>query len=302
MTDILIRAGSFIAIILLGYLLRRLGLFRDSDFSVISKVVLKVTFPAAVVTSFVGRQIAPSMFILVGLAIACGGLYMLVAVLVNLRNSREQRAFDILNLPGYNIGNFTMPFVQSFLGPTGVIATGIFDMGNAVITLGTAYGVATCVKSGARFSVKRIGKALLSSVPFLTYITMLLLSLLRIPLPAAVTEFAGIIGAANPFLAMFMIGVGFKLGGEKGQILKVVRILALRYGVAVVVALAFWFLLPFALEIRQALMILAFSPIGAVVPAFTAELKEDVGLSSAVNSAAILVSIVITVFLLGVLL
>ena len=302
MTDILIRAGSFVAIIILGYVLRRCGIFKESDFGVLSKVVLKITFPAAVITSFAGRQIEPAFLSLSLIALMCGVIYMLIAALVNSRDSREQRAFDILNLPGYNIGNFTMPFVQSFLGPTGVIATGIFDMGNAVITLGGAFGVASAVKSGTRFSFKRILKALSHSVPFITYIVMLLLNLLHISLPKPITEFAGIVGSANPFLAMFMIGVGFKLGGQKGQYGKILRLLALRYGMAVVIALIFWFVLPFELEIRQALVILAFSPIGAAVPPFTAELKGDVGLSSAINSMAIVCSIVINVILLSVML
>lgn len=300
MADILIRAGCFVAIILLGYVLKGIGVFRQEDFGILSKVVLKITFPAAVVTSFAGRQIEPAMLSLAALSIGCGVMYMMVAALMNLRNSREQRAFDILNLPGYNIGNFTMPFVQSFLGPAGVVATGIFDMGNAVICLGGAFGVASAVKSGTRFSVKRILHALSRSVPFLTYIVMLVLTLTRISLPAPVTELAGIIGSANPFLAMFMIGVGFRLGGEAGQFKKVLRLLLLRYGIAVLVALLFWFFLPFTLEVRQTLVILAFSPIGSAVPPFTAELKGDVGLSSAVSSMTILISIVINIILLSV--
>ena len=134
MEEILIRAGSFVAIIVLGYVLRQIGLFQENDFKLLSKVVMKVTFPAAVVSSFAGRQIQRSMFMLMGLSFGCGVFYMLLGTIINLRKSKQQRAFDILNLPGYNIGNFTMPFVQNFLGPIGVVATGIFDMGNAVIT------------------------------------------------------------------------------------------------------------------------------------------------------------------------
>ena len=302
MTDILSRAGAFVAIILLGYLLKRIGLFKEEDFGVLSKLLLKVTFPCAIITTFAGREIDPTMLVLALLAIGCGVIYMLVAAVINLRATREQRAFDILNLPGYNNGNFTMPFVQSFLGPTGIIATGIFDMGNAVICLGGAFGVASTVKSGTRFSILRILRALLKSVPFLTYVVMLLMNVLNITLPAPVKECIGIIGSANPFLAMFIIGVGFKIGGDSAQRGKIVRLLALRYGIAIPIALLFWFVLPFPLEVRQALVILAFSPIGSAVPPFTAELEGDVGLSSAVNSTAILISIIINVVLLNVIL
>lgn len=299
MTDIIFRAGCFVAIILLGFLLRKVGLFKKEDFSVLSKVVLKVTFPAAVVTSFAGRQIDPSMFILIGIAILCAMVHMLIAVVVNLRKSPGQKAFYLLNLTGCNIGNFTMPFVQSFMGPIGVIATGIYDTGNALMVLGTNMGVASSIKCGSGFSIKRIGKALRTSIPFLTYFTMLVLSMIGVNLPSAVTDLAGIIGAANPFLAMFMIGVGFEIGGERGQIGKIVRFLLLRYAIAAVFALVFWFALPFALEVRQALVIVAFSPIPNIVPAYVEELGEDVGLSSAINSVAIICSIVINVILLS---
>ena len=72
--------------------------------------------------------------------------------------------------------------------------------------------------------------------------------------------------------------------------------------VPLIFSLIFYFMLPFALEVRQALVILAFSPIGSAVPGFTEQLKGDVGLSSALNSFAMVISITITVALLLVML
>ena len=125
-----------------------------------------------------------------------------------------------------------------------------------------------------------------------------LLNLCRVNLPGPVLECAGIVANANAFLAMFMIGVGFRLGGEPGQWGKILRILGLRYGIATVFALIFWFVLPFGLEIRQALVLLVFSPIASAVPAFTARLRCDSGLSSAINSMSIVCSITFMVALL----
>ena len=45
-------------------------------------------------------------------------------------------------------------------------------------------------------------------------------------------------------------------------------------------------------------MILAFSPVSSSVPAFTGEIDGDVGLSSAINSIAIICSIVFIVAIL----
>lgn len=295
MLQVLIRVGCFLSIILLGFLLKKIGLFKDSDFLVLSALVLKVTLPGAIITNFANKELDTSLLTLCLLGLGCGAIYIALGFLLNLRNDRDRKSFEILNLPGYNIGCFAMPFVQNFLGPMGVIATSLFDIGNGFICLGTSFSIASMVKDGGKFSLKRVIRTLSKSVPFLFYIIMPTVCLLRIPVPEPITTFAGIVGNANAFLAMFMIGVGFKFTAERTQLGRILKVLAVRYSVGLVLALVFYYLLPFSLEIRKTLIILVFSPIGAAVPSFTCELKSDVGLSSAINSISILCSIVFMV-------
>ncbi len=302
MLELLTRAGAFIAIIILGFLLRRIGLFKEDDFRVLSNIVIKITLPAAIITSFSQNQIQTDMLILALLGFGGGALYMLLGYVSNLRRAKEQCAFEVLNLPGYNIGAFALPFTQSFLGPAGVVATCLFDTGNAFICLGGSYSVAAMIKDGSGFSAKRLLKALAKSVPFLCYLIVVPLNLLRLQLPQIVLECTGIISNGNAFMAMLAIGVGFKLTGDRRQIGSILKILFIRYSIAAVLSLIYYYLLPFQLEIRQALVILAFSPIGSAVPPFTRELGGDVGLSSAVNSIAIVCSIVFMLVLFGIML
>ena len=292
MLEILTRAGCFVAIIVLGFVLRRINFFKEGDFRVLSQIALKITLPASIVVSFAQMTIDVSMLTIVFLAMGCGLVYIGAAFLMNLRSTKEQRAFEVLNLPGYNIGLFAMPFVQSFLGSAGVVVTSLFDTGNAFVCLGGSYGIASSVKDGSGFSFKRIAKALVTSVPFLTYIVMIVLNLAKLQLPSPVLSFAEIIRNASTFMAMVMIGVGFKLEADKKQLGRIIKLVAVRYGIAAVFAVVFYYLLPFSLEIRQTLVLLAFSPISSAVPAFTGELKSDVGMSSAINSICILCSIV----------
>ena len=133
----------------------------------------------------------------------------------------------------------------------------------------------------------------MKSVPFDAYVVMTVLSLLHLSMPSPIVSFAGIIANANAFLAMFMIGVGFKLSGDMSQTGKIAKILLVRYGISIALAAAFFFLLPLDLGYRQALAILSFSPIASAAPAFTADLKEDFGLASAINSISIVISIVL---------
>lgn len=298
MQDILIRAGCFVAIIILGYFLRKINFMDETAFPVLSKVVIKITLPAAIIVSFNGKEIDPSMLALVAIGLGICVIYMILGYVINIRSGKDKQAFAIVNMTGYNIGNFTMPFVQSFLGPMGVITTSLFDTGNACMCLGTSYSIASVIKEGGKFSFVKIAKNLVKSVPLLCYIIMMFLSLFHVTLPGPVISFAEIIANGNAFLAMFMIGVGFKLEANKDQIGQVAKILVVRYVVAAIAAAVFYFVLPFELSVRQALVILAFAPIPSSAPAFTGEMRGDVGLASAVNSVSIVCSIGIIVGLL----
>ena len=298
MQEILIKAACYIAIILLGMGLRRIGFFKAEDFTVLSKIVIKITLPASVLVNTAGMEITLGLLALVGLGFGCALVQLGTAWMINRKNSREQQAFEMLNLPGYNIGVFAMPFVGGFLGSTGVLATTLFDGGNAVVTLGGSFGVASAVKDGVGFQVKRILKALSRSVPFLTYLIVTLMNVFHIAVPGPVLSCAGIIGSANAFLAMLMIGVGFQLNLDREKLGRAIRLLVVRYSLAAVMALVFYFLLPFEPEVRKTLVLLSFAPIPSSVPGFTAEMKSDVGLSCTINSLSIICSIVFMVLLL----
>lgn len=296
MIEVLSRAMCFVVIIAMGIILRRVGFFKAEDFSVLSRTAIRITLPAAVITSFVGKEIDLSLLVLGLISFSAGVLYMIVGALIN--KNREDKAFAIINTAGYNIGNFTLPFVQSFLGPAGVVTTSLFDAGNACICLGGSHSLATLVKDGVKFDLGRLLKALLTSTTFMTYVIMVTLSVLKISLPDFVVECAGIIGAANPFIAMLMIGVGFRLEANREQLGKVAKILISRYSIALVLALLCWNFLPYDETVRTAVVILVFSPITSAGPAYTGEMGGDVGLSAAVNSISILCSIPIIVGLL----
>lgn len=292
MAAVLTKAGCFVAIIFLGWALRRIGFFKEGDFQVLSKIVLRITLPASIVYSFSGKQIDPSMLLLSVFGFSLGIVYIGIGYLISVGKGKEQKAFSILNISGYNIGNFTMPFAQSFLGPAGVVTTSLFDTGNAFICLGVSYSVAAMVQRGEKFSIVKILRDLAKSVPFVTYIIMALLALLHVRLPSQAIEFAALLGNANAPMAMLMLGVGFKISGDSSQIHSIVKILTVRYAIAIVVFLCCFFLPPAALETRQTLALLAFSPIASAAPAFTSELGGDAGLSSAINSLSIIISLV----------
>ncbi|MBQ6061571.1 MAG: AEC family transporter [Clostridia bacterium] len=297
MIDILSRAGCFVAIIFLGMILRRIGFFKREDFNLLSKIVIRITLPAAIVTNLSGREFEYSLFVLIAIGFAFGVVLMTAGYFLNHRRGNEDRAFGVLNMSGVNVSNFVLPFAQGFLGPEGVLAVSLFDVGNGVICLGGAYCVADMVKEKQkRFSMMPVLRALGKSVPLVTYVIMFTLCMLHIRLPEPVADLAGIIGSANPFLAMLMLGVGFQI--DKSRVPEVLRILVPRYLTGLAFAALCWFLLPVPAVYRQTLVIPFLGPVSSAVPAFTAQLKGDYELSSAINSFSILISVVLIIIAL----
>ena len=303
MSEVLGKAFAFILIIVVGYVLKKKGFFHADDFYLLSRIVLRITLPAAIVSNFSKISMDNSLLFMTVLGLGANIALVAVGYLVNLRKTKMDKAFDMLNISGYNIGNFTLPFVQSFLGPIGFATTSLFDAGNSVMCTGATYTLASMVVgSEEKASVKNILRSLFSSLPFDAYIIMTILAVFRVQLPSVVTSFASTVGGANAFLALLMIGIGCEIHMDKDKISEIIKLMVLRYGTALIFAMAAFFLLPFPLEVRQALAIVAFGPVSSVSPAFTGRLGGDVELASAVNSLSILLSIVaITIALIVIL-
>ena len=303
MAGILLRACFFLLMVILGYGMKKAGVLTKDDGVAVARVVLNITLPCAILVSFRTFVFEWGYMVIPLISFAANWAMLGIGYMISRRSGRDGRIFYMLELPAYNIGNFTLPFVSGILGATGVVATCLFDMGNSPMCLGLNFMV-TALVIGAD-----PGKSLVRSVlsifrkpSFTVYFVMLMLSMLSIQLPDVIFDFAGMISPANASMAMLMIGVGLKLDMDRAHLKRIARLLTIRYGFAAVFALVFYFLLPFELEIRQALVILVFSPIGSAVPGFTGEMDGDVGLSSALNSMTILISIGITVVLLSVML
>ena len=301
MTDILIKALAFVAIILLGYILRQVHFFTAEHFGLLSRIVMNITMPCAVIVNFSKMQFDFSLLAIVGLGLLCNLTTVGIGYLSAPKSRMNERAFNMINLSGYNIGSFTMPYAQNFLGAQGVVCTCLFDVGNALLCTGGTYAIV----SGMLNHEKHIGflssmKALVRSIPIWTYLIMLTLTAFELRLPAPVLTFADLVGSANGFLAMLAIGVSIDLHFEKTQLLSILKLTGMRLAISAVMSAAFFYLLPFSYTIRQTLAIVVFAPISALCPIFTKHIDGDVARAGTLNSLSIALSILImtTMFIL----
>jgi len=292
MTGILLKSASFICLIILGYVMKRRGVFGPKDYKILSKIILNITLPCATVVSFGAYQPDPSLLLAAVLGFAMNCLMLLIAFWVSKPYPRPTRAIWLNCIPGFNIGTFALPFVQSFLSPGALVGTCLFNTGNALMCNGTTYAISKNILDGTKgLDIKRIGKTLLHSVPFLTHFSLLIFSLTGLQIPNTLVDFVKPAANANAFVAMFMIGMMFDLHIEKNRIKELGGILFLRYTIAFAACAAFYFLLPLPLEIRQALAITVLAPIGTVSTALAVNAGGDPGMAASANSVSILISI-----------
>ena len=119
-----------------------------------------------------------------------------------------------------------------------------------------------------------------------------LMRLAHIQLPSVITGFTSLVGAANPFLSMFMIGVGLEVGLPRHRLSTAVRGFITRYLFSITISTLVWFFLPYAHQVKVVVILVLFAPIAAMVPGFTSEVDGHVGTATFMNSVTILIAIV----------
>ena len=298
MLVVLSKAIAFVLIILIGYMCKRRGVFAPTDYQLVSKIVLNITLPCAVISSFAHFQLDLSLLAAVALGLSGNCVMLFVALMLTRRETLAAKIFYIFSLAGYNIGCFTLPFAQAFLTPFAVVALCMFDVGNSIMCTGMTYALtASCIGYADghkdRFSMKSIAEKLLHSAPFVVYISMLILSLAGVQFPKSVYTFTDIVGAANPFLSMLMIGMMFEIKLDKQAMGYVKELFSVRYLISLVCAGAFIYFAPFKQEVNYVIALAFMAPCTIIGPIFVEKLGGNVQLASLFNSMTIITSVIL---------
>ncbi|WP_293736402.1 AEC family transporter [uncultured Phascolarctobacterium sp.] len=298
MLVVLSKAIAFVLIILIGYICKRRGVFAPTDYQLVSKIVLNITLPCAVISSFAHFQLDLSLLAAVALGLGGNCVMLFVALMLTRLETLAAKIFYIFSLAGYNICCFTLPFAQAFLTPFAVVALCMFDVGNSIMCTGMTYALtASCIGYADghkdRFSMKSIAEKLLHSAPFVVYISMLILSLVGVQFPKSVYTFTDIVGAANPFLSMLMIGMMFEIRLDKQAMGYVKELFSVRYLTSLACAGAFIYFAPFKQEVNYVIALAFMAPCTIIGPIFVEKLGGNVQLASLFNSMTIITSVIL---------
>ena len=295
MEDSFAKVMSLAVFIVLGYLLRRFNILKDQAFAAISALVMNVTLPCVILTNLNGVKIQGDMLLIAGLGLLTNVIFLVWGLFLSRNITDAQwRDFVRLNIGGYSVGPFAVPYVQSFFPTTGLMATCMFDVGNCVMAGGGTFAViaGTRVKTTFWRTVKVIASKLARSGPLVTFAFVGLMSVLDLKLPDGVITSTSVGAHANTFLCMIMIGESINLSVTFKDLLYILKILAVRLVIQVGLALFFWYCLPWDYDVRRAMVLVAFAPVPAMNLIYTAALEGDLGKAANLNSLSVAMAII----------
>ncbi|MCI1984751.1 MAG: permease [Bifidobacteriaceae bacterium] len=323
MTPIL-QSGAFVLIIIMGFLLRRFGVFGANDYRILQSVVFNLTLPSAIIVSFVSGHHGLNLLLVTLFGLGCALLPIPILFFMSRKRKVSERAFLLLNASGFNVGTFCFPILQAFLGPSTLMVAAMFDMGNAVmVTAGTNVmttsllnidmqrplheqykGDAPVVPAGTmldkdarrlqrRSRVRNIIKGFVTSPSFDIYMVMIVVTIFSIKLPEWIGTVLQPISMANPFCSMLMVGMLMDLPHNWKDIKAVLEVIGWRLPLAAAFALFAWFILPFDGVFRKALVMVCFAPTAVFATLFTDKVLGNPKLAGFTLAATAFIAIVI---------
>lgn len=291
MEEVLLKSSSLVFLIVLGYVLKRVGIFKQEDSRVFVRAMLYVTLPATLLLAFRDFHLDMGLIAL----LAAGAVIDAITAAIGWKASRKEeprvRAMYMLCTSGVNVGSFVLPFLQVFF-PQQLLSVVMFDVGNSVLCSGGVYSVAaTLLHPGEKFSLKQLGKNLLHTWPFDLYTILFFMGVFKVRLPEPVYDIAAVISGGNAVVVMLMLGIMLEIRLSRSARRQVLEIIGLRAVIAVVLALGAYFLLPFPLDTRKALALTLCGPCTSMAAIFGAKLGCDTDVCGTTISLSILLSI-----------
>lgn len=293
MIDVVMRAVSLVLVVALGYMFKRVGWARAADFPMFTRLVIYVTLPCALATSFNEFEIMPQLLMLAVLGFGAAFSLCVIGWLMERRNGPSDRAFGLLNVTSFNVGAFATPYLAMIIGPHAIVYASIFDVGGAMSAAGIGYGWAmSTAHTETRTTPVTFAAHMLKSPVLMIYLFLVVFRLMGLRFPDPIIVVTSTIGSANTFLAMFMVGIGVEIRLHRSKYAKALKYLTVRYAAVTLIGVALWFSLPFEQEIRVIMCVILAAPLAAMTSAFTYQARSDVELSTFITSASVLVAIV----------
>lgn len=294
MTTILLNALSIMLVLFLALLLKKIKILHQKDRALTSKMVVYLTLPATILIGVNHTKLSNIFFILMFMGLFSNLLLVFLGKFIGRKATVEERGLYMFDLSGYNIGNFSIPFVSSFF-PAAIPFLAMFDMGNSLMVTGTTQAIVE-LSSGRKkhgFILQEIFGVLFRNPPFVVYIFMFILAIFGLSFPDEWLIPIRPLANANTLLSIFTIGLFMEFRLPKGKLKLVLKILTWRYLLAFILASLVYFFLPFPAIIKEILLLIFFCPMSFLHMIQAIELGNDKALAGLTISLSMFISLIL---------
>lgn len=298
--EMLENSAVYLFVLFGGYVLKRLGVFDADDARTLSKIIMKITLPAAILKGFAGVDLTVYLVRIAVMTVVLNAALLGAGVLFSRRRSSGERGLCVLNSNTFNCGNFAMPFLSNVVSAESFAGVCMFDMANAVFTFGPNMALAQKVMGSAdgKITVKNVLRRMFREPTWVVYCVLIVTMLLNISMPDFVLQVANLAGNANSFLGMLCIGILFEIHLPKNDVGLIAGILARRYFICGLFACYAYFFLPVPAEMARTTAIVLMAPIANCAAIISVENGCDGTAAAVVNSMSMVISIVCMVLML----
>lgn len=281
-----------LALIALGYLVKKVGLFTREDGRLVNRLVLYLTLPAVTVLALNRAPLSwhlalpPAALLIATLLVCLGG----IPVTRYMALDRADRGTFLVSLCGLMLA-MAYPFFEIGYGEEGVRAVAVCDIGNAVVVFAFAYALSFHYARSGRPNLKQIIVKIASFPPLYATLVGLALNLGRVKIGGLAEGLLALVARANSPLMLIGLGLYLELDISLREARVLVAYALYKYWAGLVVGGMLMWLLPVQGALAAAVFLTPLMPSAMSTLLYAAEQELNPRLAAMLVSSSMLISL-----------
>ncbi len=285
-----------IAIILLGFLLKKYNFISEKEGKTISKFLMHTTFPALMIISTARVKLDTTLLLIPVFALVVGLTMLLMAWFWFSDYEKAIRGVLTMGVGGFNSGLFGFPIIEGLFGKQAMVYAIMFDIGNTFIVFGVIYSIGSYFSANKKeqTGIKPILKKVFSLPPVLGILFGLFINVTNLELPSICFDFLEVLAIGNKPLVLLLMGIYLSFELEKKLMFAISKVIIIRVSVGVLVVVGIHNLVSNDYSLmKNVLMICSLLPIGLTILPFSDELGYDSRIAGTMLNISLLISFVL---------
>ncbi|MFX1396733.1 MAG: AEC family transporter [Promethearchaeota archaeon] len=287
-----------LSVILLGFILKKLGVITEENGKVIVKIIFNITLPALIINVLSSIDFDITLLLLPVIPLLFSSIVLIVCYFIFKKHPKDIKSIVLMTVIGFNMGNFAYPLIDGIWGEDGLRYLVFFDIGNALVIfvmigfIASFYSEKNANKDHGtvyKTTILRVFK----SPPLIAVIVALFINLCGLTIPLFLRDFLGILSRANMALTLLSLGIFLNFSFEKTEWKIIAKILVIRYSFGFLVGTFLFFILLFPILYRSIVLISLILPMAMGTILFAVEFEHDERLAGIIGNITLIISFVL---------